>query len=174
MLSLYCLLYRCYCNHSCTAVLLLLCWLSLSLWAIFTAPDTCCLSYVVCLWCVCSQAASVGHAGQQLVWFSNHLAGAFIYMPAALAGALLPLRLAHKQAMSIATQVAGCCLFSATLAVILTVVGAKVAYSCFSWAAAAYISLWIAPKVSTARETVHVLAETNSTCTTTSSLALWS
>ena len=157
---------------SCVAVTVLS---LLSMWAIFTAPDTCCLSYIVCLWCVCSQAASVGHAGQQLVWFSNHLAGAFIYMPAALAGALLPLRLAHKQAMSIATQVAGCCLFSATLAVILTVVGAKVAYSCFSWAAAAYISLWIAPKVyRLARETVHVLQETNNTCTTTSTLALWS
>ncbi len=81
------------------------------------------------------------------MWFSNHLAGALIYMPAALVGGLLPFRLAHRRGVSIATQVAGSCLFNAILAVILTVVGGKVAYSHFSWAAAAYISLWIVPKV---------------------------
>lgn len=81
------------------------------------------------------------------MWFSNHLAGTLIYIPAAVAGALLPFRLAHKQGISVSSQVAGSCLFHAILAVILTVVGGKVAYSHFCWAAAAYVSLWIVPKV---------------------------
>ena len=81
------------------------------------------------------------------MWFSNHLAGTLIYIPAAVAGALLPFRLAHKKGISVSSQVAGSCLFHAILAVILTVVGGKVAYSHFCWAAAAYISLWIVPKV---------------------------
>lgn len=108
----------------------------------------CVLSMLCCL----ATPAAVGGlrafiSGQQLVWFSNHLAGAVIYMPAALVGGLLPFRLAHRRGVSIATQVAGSCLFNAILAVILTVVGGKVAYSHFGWAAAAYISLWIVPKV---------------------------
>lgn len=49
--------------------------------------------------------------------------------------------------MSINTQVAGSCLFNAILAVILVVVGGKVAYSHAFWSAAAYISLWIVPEV---------------------------
>ena len=86
-------------------------------------------------------------AGQQLIWFSNHLAGGFIYIPAAIVGAVLPFRLAQKQNMSISTQVAGSCLFNAVLAVILVIVGGKVAYSHAFWGAAAFISLWIVPKV---------------------------
>ncbi|KAL0027903.1 hypothetical protein WJX79_001663 [Trebouxia sp. C0005] len=118
----------------------------LGLWMISYRAST--ASMLCCL----ATPAAVGGlrafiSGQQLVWFSNHLAGAFIYMPAALMGGLLPFHLAHRRGVSIATQVAGSCLFNAILAVILTVVGGKVAYSHFSWAAAAYISLWIVPKV---------------------------
>ena len=86
-------------------------------------------------------------AGQQLIWFSNHLAGGFIYIPAAVVGAVLPFRLAQKQNMSISTPVAGSCLFNASLAGILVIVGGKVAYSHAFWGAAAFISLWIVPKV---------------------------
>lgn len=49
--------------------------------------------------------------------------------------------------MSISTQVAGSCLFNAIVAVILVTVGGKVGYSHAFWAAAAFISLWIVPKV---------------------------
>lgn len=87
--------------------------------------------------------------GQQLIWFSNHLVGGFIYIPAAIVGAVLPFRLAQKQHMLISTQVAGSCLFNAILAVILVIVGGKVAYSHAFWGAAAYISLWLVPKVGT-------------------------
>lgn len=87
------------------------------------------------------------YAGQQLIWFSNHLAGGCIYTPAAIVGAVLPFRLAQRQQMTINTQVAGSCLFNAVLAVLLVVAGGKVAYSHALWSAAAYISLWIVPKV---------------------------
>lgn len=60
---------------------------------------------------------------------------------------LFSLSALQKQHMSISTQVAGCCLFNAILAVILVMVGGKVAYSHAFWGAAAYISLWIVPKV---------------------------
>ena len=49
--------------------------------------------------------------------------------------------------MAISTQVAGSCLFNASLAAILVAVGGKVAYSHAFWAAAAFISLWIVPQV---------------------------
>ena len=86
-------------------------------------------------------------AGQQLIWFSNHLAGASMYIPAAIAGAVLPFSMAQKRSMSISTQVAGSCLFNAILAANLVIVGGKVAYSHAFWGAAAYISLWIPRKV---------------------------
>lgn len=93
------------------------------------------------------------------MWFGNHLAGTLIYIPAAVAGALLPFRLAQKKGISISSQVAGSCLFHASLAVILTVVGGKVAYSHFCWAAAAYVSLWIVPQVRVLASN-HVLQST--------------
>ncbi|KAL3158059.1 hypothetical protein ABBQ32_011669 [Trebouxia sp. C0010 RCD-2024] len=111
----------------------------------------CLLSMLSCL----ALPAAVGGlramlSGQQLIWFSNHLAGGFIYTPAAIVGAVLPCRLAQRQQMTINSQVAGSCLFNAILAVILVVVGGKVAYSHAFWSAAAYISLWIVPEVDSA------------------------
>lgn len=86
-------------------------------------------------------------AGRPLVWFSNHAAACFIYIPAAAAGLLLPYGLAQTLGLSINCQVAGVCLLEAGLAAAVTLVGGKVAYSHALRAYAAYLSLSLVGKV---------------------------